>query len=231
MRRVWLTSAAFLFLASLTSFAAEEAEKVELKSLSEKASYAVGLDIGQSLARYGAAIDLPLLIRGIEDSLKRNKPLLAPEEAAKVTTEFFQKIQRELAEKNQAAEEAFLAENKKKEGVKTTASGLQYMLIQEGDGPTPKPTDRVRVHYRGTLLDGTEFDSSYSRGEPTTFEVRRVIPGWTEGLQLMKVGSKYRFFIPSRLAYREQGAGPNIGPNAMLLFEVELLGIEPSPAP
>jgi len=231
MRRVWLTSAAFLFLASLTSFAAEEAEKVELKSLSEKASYAVGLDIGRSLARYGTAIELPLLIRGIEDSLKRNKPLLSPEEAAKVTTEFFQKMQRELAEKNQVAEEAFLAENKKKEGVKTTASGLQYMVVQEGEGPTPKPTDRVRVNYRGTLLDGTEFDSSYSRGEPTTFEVRRVIPGWTEGLQLMKVGSKYRFFIPSRLAYREQGAGPSIGPNAMLLFEVELLGIEPSPAP
>lgn len=231
MKRVWLTSAAFALLLSLTAVATEEAEKVEMNSLSEKASYAVGLDIGESLGRYGAAIDLPLLIRGIEDNLKGRKSLLLPEEATKIKREFFQKMQEEIARKNQAAEEAFLDENAKKEGVKTTASGLQYMVIEQGNGPTPKPTDRVRVHYRGTLLDGTEFDSSFSRGEPATFEVGRVIPGWTEGLQLMKVGSKYRLFIPSRLAYREQGAGPRIGPNSMLLFDVELLGIEPSSTP
>lgn len=231
MKRVWLTSAAFALLLSLTAVAAEEVEKIEMNSLSQKASYAVGLDIGESLGRYGTAIDLPLLIRGIEDNLKGKKPLLLPDEATKIKREFFQKLQQEIAMKNQAAEEAFLAENGKKEGVRTTASGLQYMVLNEGNGPTPKPTDRVRVHYRGTLLDGTEFDSSFSRGEPATFEVNRVIPGWTEGLQLMKVGSKYRLFIPSRLAYREQGAGPKIGPNSMLLFDVELLGIEPSPAP
>lgn len=231
MRRVWLTSAAIVLLLSVTAVATEEAEKVEMNSLSEKASYAVGLDIGESLGRYGTAIDLPLLIRGIEDNLKGKKPLLLPEEATTIKREFFQKLQQEIAVKNQAAEEAFLAENGKKEGVKTTASGLQYMVLEAGSGPTPKPTDRVRVHYRGTLLDGTEFDSSFSRGEPATFEVGRVIAGWTEGLQLMKVGSKYRLFIPSRLAYREQGAGPRIGPNSMLLFDVELLGIEPSPAP
>jgi FKBP-type peptidyl-prolyl cis-trans isomerase FklB len=226
VRRVWLTSAAIVLLLSMTVFAAEEPEKVEMKSLSEKASYAIGLEIGESLGRYGTAIDLPLLIRGIQDSLKGRKPLLGSEEATNIKREFFQKMQTEIAVRNLAEEVAFLDDNKNKQGVKTTASGLQYMVLKEGDGPTPKATDRVRVHYRGTLLDGTEFDSSYSRGEPTTFEVNRVIPGWTEGLQLMKVGSKYRLFIPSRLAYRDQGAGPRIGPNAMLVFEVELLGIE-----
>ncbi len=118
----------------------------------------------------------------------------------------------------------YLAENAKKEGVKTTASGLQYKVLKEGDGASPKATDKVTVHYRGTLLNGTEFDSSYKRGEPATFPLNRVIPGWTEGVQLMKIGSKYQFVIPSKLAYGESGGGP-IGPNETLIFEVELLKI------
>jgi FKBP-type peptidyl-prolyl cis-trans isomerase len=128
---------------------------------------------------------------------------------------------------NMAAGEKFLAENKTKEGVKTTSSGLQYKVLKEGDGPSPKETDVVETHYRGTLINGTEFDSSYKRNEPTSFPVNRVIPGWTEGLQLMKVGAKYQFFIPSGLAYGERGAGQDIGPGETLIFEVELLGIKP----
>ncbi|MBW2412326.1 MAG: FKBP-type peptidyl-prolyl cis-trans isomerase, partial [Deltaproteobacteria bacterium] len=131
-----------------------------------------------------------------------------------------------LSEKNRADGEAFLAANKNKEGVVTTASGLQYKVLKKGDGPKPQNNDRVSVHYRGTLLDGTEFDSSYKRGKPATFQVNGVIRGWTEALQLMNVGSKYQLFIPSDLAYGTRGAGRKIGPNSTLIFDVELLGIE-----
>jgi len=126
-------------------------------------------------------------------------------------------------EENQAAAEAFLAENTKKENIVTTASGLQYEILTEGKGPSPSATTNVTVHYQGTTLDGKEFDSSYSRNEPATFPLNRVIAGWTEGLQLMNIGAKYRFFIPSELAYGQNGAGADIGPNAALIFEVELL--------
>lgn len=229
MRRLSLVAVAFVFSLTLSAFAAENEDKAELKTTSEKAGYAVGLDIGASLKRFESGIELKALFRGIEDTLKGNKPLLTREEAAAVRNELFKRIQEELAEKNLKEGEAFLAENQKKEGVVTTASGLQYMVLKEGDGPTPTATDRVTVHYRGTLLDGSEFDSSFSGGKPATFQVRGVIAGWTEALQLMKVGNKYRLFIPSKLAYRERGAGQKIGPNAMLIFEVELLGIEKPP--
>jgi FKBP-type peptidyl-prolyl cis-trans isomerase len=134
------------------------------------------------------------------------------------------KAEREASE-NITAGEAFLAENASKEGVMVTESGLQYKVITEGSGPKPQATDQVTVHYRGTLLDGTEFDSSYSRGEPATFGLNQVIPGWTEGVQLMNVGSKYEFYIPANLAYGERGAGASIGPNSTLIFEVELISI------
>ena len=139
----------------------------------------------------------------------------------------------DIGDRNLAAGEAFLEENEKSEGVVTTRSGLQYLVLHEGDGPRPKATDSVTVHYRGTLIEGIEFDSSYERDEPASFPLQGVIPGWTEALQLMKVGSRYRIFIPSHLAYGEQGAGMMIGPNATLIFEVELLEIEgkTSPAP
>ena len=131
-----------------------------------------------------------------------------------------------LAEKNMEEGEKFLSENKKKKGIVTTKSGLQYIVLSEGNGARPKATDKVKVHYKGTLIDGTEFDSSYKRGEPAVFQVKGVIPGWTEALQLMKVGSKYNLFIPSNLAYGQRGAGSKIGPNVTLIFEVELLSIE-----
>src|SRR5881394_629143 len=137
---------------------------------------------------------------------------------------------KEAAEKNKAEGEKFLEENKKKDGVKTTASGLQYKVLKEGSGPSPKETDTVVTNYRGTLIDGTEFDSSYKRNEPATFPVNRVIKGWTEALQLMKPGGKYKLFIPSNLAYGPGGAGGDIGPNATLIFEVELLSSKPAEA-
>ena len=159
--------------------------------------------------------------------------MLSEEEMRTVMTAFQKEMAAKQAEmmksqgeKNKKEGEAFLAENKKKEGVKTLASGLQYKVIKEGTGKTPKATDKVSTHYQGTLIDGTEFDSSYKRGEPATFPVNGVIPGWTEALQLMKVGSKWQLFVPSKLAYGEKGAGPIIGPNAVLIFTVELLAIK-----
>ena len=165
------------------------------------------------------------------------KLAVSEEEAARVMQAFQQSAQaarekraREAAEKNKKEGEAFLAANKKKPGVVALPSGLQYKVLKEGTGKSPKATDMVTVHYRGTLIDGTEFDSSYSRNEPATFEVGQIIPGWVEALQLMKAGAKWQLFIPSELAYGEQGAGPQIGPNSVLLFEVELLSIgQPRP--
>jgi FKBP-type peptidyl-prolyl cis-trans isomerase len=211
----------------------KSASKKALQSDSERFGYALGLDIGASLKEMQTDIDLPSLIAGLRDTLEGRKALLTPEQAAEVRKEFSKKMQekqaekiKDISEKNRKEGEAFLTENKKKEGVITTESGLQVVVLEEGDGPKPGATDQVKVHYRGTLLDGTEFDSSYKRGQPVTFPVNGVIAGWTEALQLMKVGSKVRLFIPSDLAYGERGAGQRIGPNATLIFEVELLGIE-----
>ena len=211
----------------------EKPAKEELNSPAAKVGYALGMYIGDSLKTIRKEIDLRIFLRAIEDTLEGKKPLLTMKEAAQVRQEFSMRMDkrraaemRELAEKNRKEGEAFLAANKKKEGVTTTASGLQYTVLKEGDGPKPTTTDRVRVDYRGTLIDGTEFDSSYSRGKPAVFPVTGVIPGWTEALQLMKVGSKYQLFVPSNLAYGPPGARPPIGPNATLIFEVELLGIE-----
>ncbi len=208
-------------------------KNLELKDPSAKFSYALGLEIGSSLKQLNTDIDIDVFSRGIEDRLKDREPLLTPKEAAQVRDEFFSKMRearaqkaKDLAEKNLKEGTSFLTENKKKKGVVTTASGLQYIVLRQGDGPKPKLTDQVTVNYRGTLLDGTEFDSSYKRGEPATFPLKGVIPGWTEALQLMNVGSKYRLFIPPNLAYGESGAGNVIGPNATLIFEVELLGIK-----
>ena len=150
--------------------------------------------------------------------------------AMKMQKEQMQKMEA-LAKENKKQGEVFLAENKKKKNVTTTKSGLQYIVLRKGKGKKPKATEQVKVHYKGTLIDGTEFDSSYKRREPVTFPVNRVIPGWSEALQLMNVGSKYQLFIPSNLAYGERGGGPQIGPNATLIFEVELLSIEKIPEP
>ena len=202
----------------------------ELTTLNEKISYVAGQDIGKSLKSRGTDIDLDIVIEGIQDSFTEKESLITPEDAIQVKKEYAKMIReehekknKETAEKNKIEGDAFLAENKKKEGVKTTESGLQYEVITAGEGSKPKATDQVSVHYVGTLIDGTEFDSSHKRGQPATFFLNRVVKGWTEGLQLMPVGSKYRFYIPSELGYGERGAGPKIGPNATLTFEVELL--------
>jgi FKBP-type peptidyl-prolyl cis-trans isomerase FkpA len=203
-----------------------------LKDQTEKASYSIGMDIGSNLKKAGFEIKAELVAKGITDALSGSKPLISEEEAQKaleaLQTEMrskFEAKQKAEGEKNKAAGEKFLADNKAKQGVKTTASGLQYEVITEGKGDKPKATDTVQVHYTGKLIDGTEFDSSLKGGEPVTFPLNRVIPGWTEGVQLMTVGSKYHFTIPSALAYGEN-APPAIGSNQVLCFDVELLKIE-----
>lgn len=207
----------------------------DMSSFADSSSYALGLDIGHTLQnqRIAADLDLPSLLKGLSDVLEEHEPLLSPEEAGQVLQVFGQRLQQQAEEaraealtRNLEEGRAFLEANGEKDGVMTTASGLQYEVMTEGDGPIPTATDRVTVHYLGTLIDGTKFDSSYDRNEPARFAVNGVITGWTEALQLMKVGGKYRLFVPSHLAYGEGGSGPIIGPNATLIFEVELLSID-----
>lgn len=229
MTRRWQLTALIPLVFPITSCG----ERGEFSSQAERGSYAIGLDMGASLSHFRDEIDVAALIEGLTDTLTGREPRLTQQEAVTVMQEFATTLRERastrrdaLTETNLAKGEAFLAENKGKDGVVTTESGLQYEVLQPGTGATPTADDRVTVHYRGTLLDGTEFDSSYERGEPAAFEVGKIIPGWTEALQLMKVGAKYRLFIPPPLAYGENGAGDVIGPNATLIFEVELLGIE-----
>lgn len=210
---------------------------VVLETQAQKSSYVIGTDIGGRISGQGFDIDRPALIAGLEDALTGGEPRLSEEEAHAAITavieerqaaaaEQQEKMEAEraaAAEKNRAEGEAFLAANKEKEGVVTTESGLQYKVIEEGTGEKPSAENTVRVHYRGTLIDGTEFDSSYARGEPAEFPVNGVIAGWTEALQLMNEGAKWELYIPSELAYGSRGAGADIGPDAVLIFEVELL--------
>lgn len=216
-------SLSLVFAGSLT------AQDAALETDEAKASYGIGLNIGRSLKQDGMEIDTKVLLQGINDALEGNDPKVTQEEFVAA----IQKMQAAAVEKNnpdakknREAGEAFLAKNKQRPEVKTTDSGLQYEVIEAGDGATPKETDLVKTHYKGTLLDGTEFDSSHKRGEPAVFPVNRVIDGWTEALQLMKVGGKWKLYIPSDLAYGVQGAGQDIGPNETLVFEIELLDIE-----
>jgi len=226
-------AAAVTFAACSAGGDGASAADVKLDTEQAKLSYAIGMDVGRSLARAGAEIDLKAFDAGVAAMVKGGKPLLDDKQAEAVKQAFF-KRQREqamkkraaLGEKNKAEGAKFLAENAKKDGVKVTASGRQYQVLKMGDGPKPKPTDRVKVNYEGRLIDGTVFDSSYKRGQPVTFPLNRVIKGWTEALQLMPVGSKFRIFLPPELAYGAQGAGNAIGPDATLIFDVELLGIE-----
>ena len=204
-----------------------------LKTDKEKVSYSIGLDIGTNFKRQSVELDSKALAAGIADGLSGAKPALTEDEVKKVLADFQQQMRaraaamaQQAAEDNKKKGEAFLAENKKQKGVVTLPSGLQYKILKEGKGAKPKATDTVSVHYRGTLVDGTEFDSSVKRGQPAEFPVNQVIQGWTEGLQLMPVGSKWQLFIPSDLAYGAQGAGNMIGPNSTLIFEVELLEIK-----
>ena len=193
----------------------------------DKISYALGLSMGQNLMGSGVEkLNYQDLAKGIEDVLTHQQPQISYQEAQQVLNTFFQELEAKVAGAAKADGEKFLAENAKREGVKVTASGLQYEILEPSLGQKPKATDTVRVHYEGTLIDGTVFDSSYRRGESITFPLNGVIKGWTEGLQLMSIGSKYKFFIPYQLAYGERGAGASIPPYAALIFTVELLGIE-----
>ena len=193
----------------------------------DKISYALGLSLGQNLLGSGVKdVNIQDLAAGIEDVIKLRQPQISYQEAQQILNKFFRDLEEEVSKVEKERSEKFLEENKKRAGVKVTPSGLQYEVLEATLGQKPKSTDRVRVHYEGSLVDGTIFDSSYKRGEPITFALNQVISGWTEGLQLMSIGSRYKFFIPYNLGYGSQGAGSSIPPYATLIFTVELLGIE-----
>ena len=216
---------------------AKSAETSPFKNRKEKFSYALGMSygngLGQNLKKQSIEFDPNLVAEGMKDGLSGGKTLLTPEEAQAVLKEVQAQMQKEqqekmkqAGEKNKSEGEAFLAANKDKEGVVSLPSGLQYKILTEGTGPKPTAEDSVVCNYRGTLIDGKEFDSSYKRGQPSTFPVKGVIPGWTEALQLMPVGSKWQLFVPPNLAYKDQAVGADITPNSTLIFEVELLSIQ-----
>ena len=212
---------------------AQPAAPLTLKTPEEKFSYALGMNLGSNLHRQSVAVDPAILLQGLKDSLSGGKTLLTDDEERSTLMEVQNQLRKKeqdkmqaMGEENKKQGDAFLAANKSKEGVVALPSGLQYKILTQGTGPRPTVSDTVVCNYRGTLLDGQEFDSSYKRGQPATFPVGRVIKGWTEALQLMPVGSKWQLFIPSDMAYAERGAGAAIGPNATLVFEVELLSIQ-----
>ncbi|MFO7751158.1 MAG: FKBP-type peptidyl-prolyl cis-trans isomerase [Desulfobacteraceae bacterium] len=222
---------ALLISAALICSGAPAFGQDTLKTEQEKISYALGINIGQNLKK-DVDVDIDAFFKGIKDS-QTEKSLLSDEEMKQTMMAFQKKMQQKqqvkmqkAAQQNKADGAAFLKANKKEEGVKTLESGLQYKVIKKGEGASPKASDTVKCNYKGTTIDGEVFDSSYKRGEPASFQVDGVIKGWTEALQLMKVGSKWELFIPSDLAYGDSGAGKAIAPGSTLIFEVELLGIE-----
>lgn len=232
-RIVCAVLAVFLVAGGCTAGEKTEAKKTDLATTKDKISYGIGMSLGRDFTAGELDIDVDVLAQGIKDVLAGVKTLITEEEARTTLMAFQQEMQakqeakvKELAATNKTAGEAFLAENGKKEGVVTLPSGLQYKVLVEGAGKKPSSADTVSVNYRGTLIDGKEFDSSIKRGEPATFPVGGVIPGWTEALQLMPEGSKWELYIPAALAYGERGAGPVISPNSTLIFEVELLSIQ-----
>lgn len=236
MMRTALAAATVLPLLAL---AACSGGNTNLESFEQKSSYVIGQGIGRQMVQDRVDVDLPSMIQGLTDAVEGRDPLLSDAEAAQVMRELQGKLQLAQAQrreemlaqresllvKNKEEGEAFLVQNRTREGVVTTASGLQYEVLVEGDGPKPQAADKVRVNYKGLLLDGTEFDSSERAGGPVVFQVDQLIAGWTEALQLMRVGSRYKLFVPSDLAYGERGSGQTIGPNATLVFEIELVDI------
>lgn len=230
-----IIGATILLVAIAAGCTAEEAV-VKLDQPKQRISYTIGLNIGRDFVSQDVDIDTAALMAGVRDGLGGQKPRLSDDEMLAEVKAFREAMmakqeakQKELATKNQTEGAAFLAKNAKEPGVVVRESGLQYKVLKEGAGPMPKADSIVSVHYRGTLLDGSEFDSSYERNEPLTLPVGGVIPGWTEALTLMKEGSKWQLYIPAALAYGEAGAPPAIGPNATLLFEVELLSAAAKP--
>lgn len=225
------TTVACLFLAAV--FPGAMAQDVKLETTLQKASYLIGRNIGDTIKRDELDLDPEVLVTALREALAGKDSRISEEESEKVMTAFQEMMEEKMTAKaaeatkvNQAEGTKFLEENKKREGIKVTESGLQYEVLKEGEGAKPAATDTVSVHYHGTLLDGTVFDSSVERNEPAEFPVNGVIKGWTEALQLMPTGSKWKLYIPSELAYGERGAGSDIGPHATLVFEVELLGIQ-----
>jgi FKBP-type peptidyl-prolyl cis-trans isomerase FklB len=232
MKLIILSIVALSFAAS----AFGEDKPAQLTDQKDKFSYAIGLNIGMNFKRQNVDVNPDVFMSGIKDGVA-GKPQMTMDQIRDTMVAFEKDMQAKQAEagkKNETDANKFLADNKNKDGVKTTASGLQYKVLKDGNGAQPKSTDNVTVNYRGTLMDGTEFDSSYKRNEPATFPVSGVIKGWTEALQLMKVGSKYQLFIPPNLAYGSQSPGASIPPNSLLIFEVELMKVQSpggSPAP
>jgi len=223
-----LTAAAAILLTSCAKKEADKAVKGEMKSEKEKISYVFGYQIGKNLKTAETEIDMNTLMNGLNFGLNGKDSMMTEQQMMEIMQKFQEEQMKKMQTKMESAKQAgtdYLAKNKTQPGVVTTASGLQYKVITEGKGAVPKAADKVKVHYKGTLIDGKEFDSSYKRGEPVTFQVDQVIKGWGEALQLMKVGGKYQLFIPSDLAYGERGAQPDILPNSALVFEVELIDI------
>ena len=218
---------------------AAPAQAGQPQSVEDRASYVIGYNLGRTLKQNDVKANTDLIVKGLNAGLAGGPGMLTDAEMQSTMQDFQKQVmarqqakQKEVGEKNKTEGAAFLEKNKGRAGVKTTASGLQYEVLKEGTGANPKPTDTVTVNYKGTLMDGTTFDSSYDRGQPATFVLNQVIPGWTEGVQLMKPGAKYKFYIPASLGHGEQGAGGVIGPNAPLVFEVELLSVgQPAAAP
>ena len=241
MKRISITVALVVLLSWAALFAQQQtvpAQTAPTMTDQQKQSYSIGLNIGLNLFEQEVKIDVSSLTKGIQDGLANSKPALSEEEIRAVLTNLQKEVsdrqeakRKTLADKNSKDAEAYLAQNKTKEGVVTLPSGLQYKILKAGTGPKPLATDTVVTHYKGTFLDGQQFDSSYDRGEPATFTVNGVIPGWTEALQLMPVGSKWQLVIPPKLAYGEKGFQNVIPPNSTLLFDIELVAIQPKTEP
>jgi UDP-GlcNAc:undecaprenyl-phosphate/decaprenyl-phosphate GlcNAc-1-phosphate transferase len=230
MKLKWITVLGILLFAGQAS----AAETAVLKTYEEKVSYGLGVDMARNLTRMGIEFDTDILIKGFKDEASRGKLLLTEDELRATLSTHYGELARKreeatrlVAEENKKMGEAFLAENRTKEGVVTLASGLQYKILKAGSGRNPTDGDTVECHYRGALVNGTEFDSSYRASQPATFKVKGVIPGWTEALKLMPVGSKWQLFIPPELAYGEKGAASrHVGPNTTIIFELELISIK-----
>lgn len=228
MKTLFLTCACLIFMACQSN----TQQQVNLKTTKDSVSYSLGMDIGNNIKTQKLDVDIAVMAKGLQDYFDSAHHVLKVEQCQQILsvwrTELMKKQQAEVAiqgEKNKKDGETFLAENKTKEGVVVLPSGLQYKVLKEGNGPKPTAEQSVSVNFTGTLIDGTEFENSYKQGQPVTFQLRGVIAGWTEGLQLMSVGAKYKFYIPPELGFGERGTGGSVPPNATLIFEVELLDI------